>query len=273
MDKGRWNVAQFHEKRFWERFRNSKADKECSTSITDYWTMHYKKLADFVSIRRDTACLEIGCGPTPFLERFPECSKYAIDPLMDYYVSSFSMPDKIRYIKGIGENLPFHGENFDILISINALDHVFNPGKFIKETIRCLKNGGTLYLVVDCYPSLVKYYKSIKEKLKIGNSKLHPNSFTVKDVIKLIEDSNVEISHISAGVGTLGDHISISKHKVKEIGKSKSNSKINYFIDILQKKGFVKFVDVMINKILYKLEKKFSDNAANSDFIFIVSKL
>lgn len=271
LEKGRWDVAQFHEKKFWEKFKKSRVDKEYRATINDYWAMHYKKLMNYVSVGREAVCLEIGSGPTPFLDFFPECTKFALDPLMDYYISTFSMPEKIRYIKGIGENLPFQDNYFDILLAINTLDHVHSPKKFIDETIRCLKKGGVLYIVVDCYPSLIKYYKSFKEAVKIGNSKLHPNSFTVKDIVRLIGESEAKISHTSVGIGTLGDYVSLAKPKKDKSGRK--GGRINNLIDIFQKKGCIKFADVMVNKILLKVEKMFSDNAVNSDFIFIVSKL
>ena len=49
-----------------------------------------------------------------------------------------------RFIKGIGENLPFKDDTFDYIITYQTLEHVQNLEKCIDEMIRVLKNGGKL---------------------------------------------------------------------------------------------------------------------------------
>jgi ubiquinone/menaquinone biosynthesis C-methylase UbiE len=44
------------------------------------------------------------------------------------------------------ENLPFHDENFDIVLLIDALEHPSNPSFMMKGISRILKNNGLLVI-------------------------------------------------------------------------------------------------------------------------------
>jgi SAM-dependent methyltransferase len=55
--------------------------------------------------------------------------------------------------KGVGENIPYEDNQFDIVYSSNVLEHVQNPGKVIAEAIRVLKPGGISVFIVPNYGS------------------------------------------------------------------------------------------------------------------------
>ncbi|MCM8813188.1 MAG: class I SAM-dependent methyltransferase [Candidatus Omnitrophica bacterium] len=56
-------------------------------------------------------------------------------------------------IQGVGEQLPFPDDTFDIVYSSNVLEHVQNPEGCFREALRVLKPGGSLCFVVPNYGS------------------------------------------------------------------------------------------------------------------------
>jgi 2-polyprenyl-3-methyl-5-hydroxy-6-metoxy-1,4-benzoquinol methylase len=48
---------------------------------------------------------------------------------MDFYLSNFEMPENINWKKGVGEDIHFETEFFDLVITTNALDHTKDPKK------------------------------------------------------------------------------------------------------------------------------------------------
>lgn len=88
--------------------------------------------------------LDLGCGPHGGLIGFTDCDKYGVDHLVDEYKKIGYPLDKhgIDYYQAKSENLPFPNSYFDVVVSVNALDHVDSLKKTIKEISRVLKMGG-----------------------------------------------------------------------------------------------------------------------------------
>lgn len=88
--------------------------------------------------------LDVGCGPHGGLIGFIDCDKYGVDHLIDKYKMIGYPLDKhgIKYYQGKSEKLPFHDYYFDVVICVNALDHVDSLNKTIKEISRVLKKRG-----------------------------------------------------------------------------------------------------------------------------------
>lgn len=55
------------------------------------------------------------------------------------------------FIKGVGENLPFIDNTFDIVTCIDVLEHVKNPSRTIEEIIRVTKPKGFCFIFSPNY--------------------------------------------------------------------------------------------------------------------------
>ncbi len=64
--------------------------------------------------------------------------------------------DPMRIIDATGENLPFDDATFDVVYSNSVLEHTANPIQVLREALRVLKPGGTLYVEV---PNYLSYYE------------------------------------------------------------------------------------------------------------------
>ena len=69
---------------------------------------------------------------------------------------------KFKAVKGDAENLPFESESFNTVFHQGVLEHFKNPGSFIFEQWRVLKNEGTLIVDVPHKWNLYTVYKKIK---------------------------------------------------------------------------------------------------------------
>ena len=118
-----------------------------------------------------------------------------------------------RFIKGIGENLPFKDDTFDYIMTYQTLEHVQNLEKCIDEMIRVLKNGGKLKIHAPDYDSfyephyhliffpkmnkkLASIYLKILRRPTIGLNTL--NWTTSKSILKILSKyENIEIINLS----------------------------------------------------------------------------
>jgi len=119
--------------------------------------------------------LDLGCGPHGGLIGFIDCDKYGVDHLIDEYKMIGYPLDKhgIKYYQGKSEKLPFHDNYFDVVICVNALDHLDSLNKTIKEISRVLKKGGKFIGQINFHdkptvtePILLKHKTLIYEFLK-----------------------------------------------------------------------------------------------------------
>ena len=56
-------------------------------------------------------------------------------------------------VAGTGEQLPFQDGSFDLIVSLQVLEHVMDPEAVLREAFRVLRPGGFLYLTCENYLS------------------------------------------------------------------------------------------------------------------------
>jgi len=245
----RWKTAQKIEKNFWSEYKKRHITDH--DKIIDKQTLkHISKLKQFILTGKDKTILEIGCGPIPLILALPPSKKYALDPLMNYYVSEFKLPKNVKWVTGVGEAMPFSDKYFDAIICVNVLDHVSNPNKVANEIGRICKKDGTLYLTINCVDPIIKLYKRTREHLGFGD-KAHPFTFTEKDIISLI--------------GKSGFKITKKYRELSYYGEKKDTPK--------QKKPLKAIINETIIKILAALKGQTLEEAEYMSYTFIAKKI
>lgn len=61
-----------------------------------------------------------------------------------------------RIVGGFGESLPFSSGSFDVVYSLNVLEHTDTPFRVLQESFRVLKPGGLLYFT---FPNYMSFYE------------------------------------------------------------------------------------------------------------------
>lgn len=265
----RWRNAQKDEKAYWN-YWNSIKSKDWARTIKKYWEWYLDIFEKYTEFKKETKILEIGSGPDGIIHYLNIGWNIAIDPSMDYYISNFELSNKIKWIKGVGETLPFKDNCFDIVITTNTLDHVLSPEKVLSEIKRVLKKDSFLFLTTDCYQPLLKYYRNIKEAFSVGDE-LHPYSFSVKDITRLIQRSGLQTLSVQKGLGDLGNYIATKfPHTFKK--SNKELPLLRKSLKLWKEEGIITLIDAGISKLLRLLWGKLMGEQDKVDFIFIATK-
>ena len=90
--------------------------------------------------------LEIGCGMGLYLQHLDPLGCETIGLEYDLLRAQEAKKVAKNVIGGAGENLPFHSESFDLILSNEVIEHVVDDSKAIQEMIRALVPGGRLIL-------------------------------------------------------------------------------------------------------------------------------
>jgi ubiquinone/menaquinone biosynthesis C-methylase UbiE len=96
--------------------------------------------------------LDIGCGPRGSLEWAPLARRrIGLDPLAESYRRLGTDRHSMEYVAGGAEQIPFPDACFDVVCSLNSLDHVDDLDKVVAEIIRVVASGGYFLLLTDIH--------------------------------------------------------------------------------------------------------------------------
>jgi SAM-dependent methyltransferase len=94
--------------------------------------------------------LDIGCGPRGSLTwAGGALERVGLDPLVLKYRELQQGDHGMTYVEAGAESIPYPDGHFDVVSTINSLDHVEDVDRAIGEITRVTRTGGTLLLLVD----------------------------------------------------------------------------------------------------------------------------
>lgn len=93
------------------------------------------------------AVLDVGCGPRGSLEWCASPLRVGLDPLAVRYLELGVGDHAMNYAASGAEAMPFRDGAFDVVTSMNSLDHVDDLDATVHELVRVIKPGGSLLLV------------------------------------------------------------------------------------------------------------------------------
>lgn len=111
--------------------------------------------------------LDVGCGPIPSATCFEKADIYGVDPLISNYEKAgfpLSLYPNVHFIESGAEDIPVEDHFFDVILSVNAIDHVDDLEKVARELRRVAKP--------DCkFLMHVHYHKAtVPEPVEINDS-------------------------------------------------------------------------------------------------------
>jgi SAM-dependent methyltransferase len=94
--------------------------------------------------------LDIGCGPRGSLEWADMAAeRIGIDPLVPEYRELGIEQHAMSYVTGAAERMPFEAGRFDVISTLNSLDHVDDLEAAVDELTRVAASGATWLVVVE----------------------------------------------------------------------------------------------------------------------------
>jgi len=123
---------------------------------------------------RKGICIDIGCGTGNLdveLAKRSELTIIGLDidpdmkPLFDKRVREAGFQDRLRFVEGDAQKLPFPDDYADVIVSRGTLTFIPDIGKCLREVDRVLKPGGVAFLG-GRYVYTPQQYKVSNEKLK-----------------------------------------------------------------------------------------------------------
>lgn len=111
------------------------------------FTTQFELIPEFFAGKR---VLDIGCGPRGSLEwATMAAERVGLDPLADTYRELGIDQHAMTYVTAGAENMPFDAASFDVITSLNSLDHVDDIDRAIVELSRVAVDRATLLLTVE----------------------------------------------------------------------------------------------------------------------------
>lgn len=148
-------LKSLNEMLFW-RFKKMKEGRFTNHHYEEFFTRFFGlSTSDY----QNKIVLDIGCGPRGSLEWATMTKRrIGLDPLANKYVKMEGKYHEMEYIQSGAEKMPFENGYFDIVASLNSLDHVDNLQQCIQEIKRVVKPGGLFLLISDIhsYPTLAE---------------------------------------------------------------------------------------------------------------------
>jgi SAM-dependent methyltransferase len=193
MTSRRWNKAQEAEKKYWRSTRE-RYDRL-------YWQeiLHQGYGFDYnFFLNKDV--LEIGCGPSGIIFQIDTAkSRIGVEPMdLNNLIDAEDFWKKTIVKKGVGEELPFEDNSFDIVISFNALDHAINPERVIQEAHRVLRDNGNFLLWIYTLREAYRPLQRILNRLDPP----HPHHFTFNEIISKVSNNSFHIKNRRHEKGT-----------------------------------------------------------------------
>lgn len=94
--------------------------------------------------------LDVGCGPRGSLEWCDRAAqRVGLDPLADRYRELGIDAHAMTYVHAPAERMPFADGAFDVVATLNSLDHVDDVGQALDEITRVAAPGATWLLTVE----------------------------------------------------------------------------------------------------------------------------
>ena len=189
---GEWNYWLSSQ----DRLKKGKAEREAWLRFEVQFIAGLVYRATKLVLAPSTRVLQIGAGPVDVIDFFPPCEKHAIDPLADRYKQLFRdyQDSSVKYIKGVGEQLPYENDYFDFVVVRNALDHVYDPAKVLREIRRVLKPNGILYVWIHLYDRKTSIaYRILNAVTRYFETE--PWAFTLGRIKALLRGGGFQICH------------------------------------------------------------------------------
>lgn len=224
-------LEKYYEKK-WEKEGYKRGVKVNGINISNIFQKEREKSAfKFLNPKKSDVILDAGCGKGKLAIKISKkCKKiYGVDITKNAFSKASKKSSKNIIFKKMNiEELKFRNNTFDKIVCVEALEHVINPKRVIKEFSRVLKKKGKLVLT---YPTLNTNYSArasnfigIRKDLKISE---HLNEFSYNELILEFKKRGFKF------VKSEGVVLNLSKfERLMRISKNTTKKMIKFMVSI-----------------------------------------
>lgn len=120
------------------------------------YSIHRPQYKLGIELLRDASgvrALDLGCGLGEFTDilRDRGYDTYAVEGLEEFVSSVRERYDKVWQANLEFEDLPFEDDSFDIVVSLDVIEHLWNTVHYLDEIKRIVKPGGAVILTTTNY--------------------------------------------------------------------------------------------------------------------------
>jgi 2-polyprenyl-3-methyl-5-hydroxy-6-metoxy-1,4-benzoquinol methylase len=220
-------------------------DIPCSETLNDYYSNNYERtsylspitinryneiLDRFEAFRKTGNLLDVGAGYGFFLEiaRQRGWNVYGTE-LTDEAVNHCSEKG-LTMFKGELQNIDFGGVVFDVIISIEVIEHIYNPIDYLKKSNEILRKGGEFYLTTPNFNSFLRY--RLKEEYNVIEYPNHLGYFTRKTLNKVFTENGFKTLKIqTTGISLTRLRTSKGKSDQEFVSETSDDEMVRYRIE------------------------------------------
>jgi len=220
-------------------------DIPCKKTLVEYYSNNYERtsylspitisryneiLDRFEDFKKTGKLLDIGAGYGFFLEiaRQRGWDVYGTE-LTDEAVNHCKEKG-LKMFKGELQNIDFGDLEFDVIISIEVIEHINNPNEYLKKANEILRKGGKFYLTTPNYNSYLRY--RLKEDYNVIEYPNHLCYYTRKTLAKLFNDNGFRTHNIqTTGISLTRLRTSKGKSDQEYVSETSDDEMVRYKIE------------------------------------------
>ena len=198
--------TEISQKRWLSAHKIEEAALESAEDIMEFLRLRRHTWASLVGLLKGDIAfdsskrvLDIGCGPTSIFLALSGGKKYVVDPTLERlfqlhpFVREVEEYRDVNFVSRPIEETIFD-QQFDLIFTINALDHVGALKPVVDKIDELLAPGGILVIIVDCYAD-----RTVRNIMSFFDVDLpHPHHFIAEDITRIFsayqlkkQDNNV----------------------------------------------------------------------------------
>lgn len=131
--------------------------------------------------------LDAGCGTGGNISALSAFGRFTGSDVMQEAVEYCALHGEARLVRSQVEYLPFQDRSFDLVTSLDVIEHVDDPEKALKEFYRVLKHGGYAVITVPAFRFLWSEHDV---------ALCHQRRYDRRDLVKQLEGAGFHIQKI-----------------------------------------------------------------------------
>ena len=187
-------------------------------------------LEEFEPFRKTNRILDIGCGYGFFLEVAKEKGWEVYGIELSKIASEECRQKGINIFHGNLTDFRFDADAFDVIVSIEVIEHLSHPNLMLKQANKLLRKGGLVYITTPNFNSYLRH--KLKESYNIIDYPNHLCYFTNKTLKKAFENQGFKSKYInSTGISITRSKTSRGKSNQKFVSETSDDEMLRYRIE------------------------------------------